>query len=71
MSDAPPLPPSVSSSLARDFVGPLLLGAIINIWLVRVAHINSLWGALLLTPNCPKYGAFLMQVQTYFRHAQK
>ncbi|KAF8320437.1 hypothetical protein DL93DRAFT_2074090 [Clavulina sp. PMI_390] len=34
--------------LARDLVGPLLLGALLNVWL---------------------YGAFMMQVQTYFQNS--
>lgn len=29
-----PLPQSVVTELARDLVGPLLLGALINVWLV-------------------------------------
>jgi hypothetical protein len=70
MSDATALPPSVVSSLAKNFVGPLLLGAIINVWLVRMAYIIPR-RALSLTLDRPKYGAFLMQVQTYFRHARK
>ncbi|KAF8314263.1 hypothetical protein DL93DRAFT_1095171 [Clavulina sp. PMI_390] len=36
--------------LARDLVGPLLLGALLNVWL---------------------YGAFIMQVHTYFQHSPK
>ena len=41
MSDATALPTSVVSSLATNFVGPLLLGALINVWLVRMVYIIS------------------------------
>lgn len=70
MSDpATPLPQSVVLQLSRDLVGPLLIGAFLNVCLVRWFEQLSaqIW---LLTLNIMKYGAFLMQVQAYFRHSQ-
>ncbi|KAF8320339.1 hypothetical protein DL93DRAFT_1834272 [Clavulina sp. PMI_390] len=49
MSDSP-ISTAEMLLLARDLVGPLLLGALLNVWL---------------------YGAFMMQVLTYFHHAPK